>query len=416
MFKNTVEIMDRRAIIKAQADTILSRCRQEIRELTDEERAEFERIKEEAQKLNEEEQALKERVNQYTNPVEDSPAEEEKRNFEKIKLNKENKMEKRFSLVKAIRDIANGQPFDDVTRAVVNAGAEEARAAGISCQGQIQLPIGNFETRAAVTVNSEGEDIVATDLFDLWTPLRAKSVLADAGARFYSNLVGNVQIPLMDKVTNVGWAGEISDAPDGAPTFSHVTLSPKRLTAFVDISKMMLAQDSLDVENAIRNDLIAAIRSKLESTILGSEEGSATQPEGLFHALTPSTVATFADVVDLEADVDDANVIGECKYVLSNKAKAALRGMIKGANATGMVYENGEIDGTPALATSNVSGTNYIYGDWSNLAVGLWGSIDVVCDPFSVAKAGCIRLIINAFVDAALLRPDALVAGEVSTD
>ena len=409
MYRNSLEIIDRRSVIKEQADGILSRCRKEVRELTDEERAELDAIKEEAASLNEEERALRERIEQYENPVEDIPAEERKN--DNNKQTNTNKMEKRFSLVKAIRDVANNQQLDDVSRAVVNAGAEEARKSGVSCQGQIQLPL-STETRSAVTVNAEGEDIVATDLFDLLTPLRAKNVLSDAGVRFYGNLVGNVQIPIMGK-TNCGWAGEIADATDGAPEFTHVTLSPKRLTAFVDISKMMLAQDSLDVENAIRNDLVAAIRSKLEETILGDGEGSATVPEGLLHALTPASVESFSDLVDLEADVDDANVIGECKYVLSNKTKAALRSMIKGTNATGMVYENGEVDGTTAYSTSNLADNYYIYGDWSNVAIGNWGGIDLVVDPYTMAKSGQVRIVVNAFFDAALLRDDALVAGEL---
>ena len=44
-------------------------------------------------------------------------------------------------------------------------------------------------------------------------------------------------------------------------------LSPKRLTAYVDISKQVLVQDSLDVENAIREDIINAINTKLEELL-----------------------------------------------------------------------------------------------------------------------------------------------------
>lgn len=404
-YRNSVEIMDRRAVLRGRAEEIIAACRREVRELTDGERAEFEAIKAEASELAEEERSLKERIAAIENPV----AEE---NDNKTQNTNTIKMEKKFSLVRAIRNIANGQPLDDVSRAVVMAGAEEARKAGVSTQGQIQIPL---ETRSAVTVNAEGEDIVATELWDLLTPLRAKNVLSQAGARFYGGLVGNVQIPTMS-ATNVGWAGEISDASDGAPSFSHVTLSPKRLTAYIDISKMLLAQDSIDVENAIRNDLVSAINSKLEATILGDADGDATKPEGMLHALTPATVSTFADIVDLEADIEDANVFGECVYVMSNKAKAALRNMSKSTNHTALVYENGEVDGTKALNTSNVSGTDYIYGDWSNLAIGNWGGIDLTVDPYTLAKSGQVRIVVNAFFDAAILREEAFAAGAISVE
>ena len=318
-------------------------------------------------------------------------------------------MKKEFRLVKAIRDIANNQQMDDVTMAVINAGQEENRKSGVNAQGQIQLPT---EERATVTVTAEGEDVVATELFDILTPLRAKNVLVNAGARFMGNLVGNVQVPIMS-ASNVTWEGEIAPASDGAPTFSHKTLSPKRLTAYIDISKQMIAQDSIGVENAIRQDLVNAINSKIEATILGSAAGSTTQPEGIFHAITPSAVADFSDVCDLESDVEDANVLGECTYVMSNKAKSAMRSMIKGTNATGMVYENGEVDGTKAYNTSNVSGTNYVYGDFSNLAIGSWGGVDLTVDPYTKAADGQIRLVVNMYVDAVVLRPEAFAAGTV---
>lgn len=327
-----------------------------------------------------------------------------------------NKKEKRFSLVKAIRSIANNQKLDEFSAAVVSAGEAEARKAGISAQGQIQIP----SQRAAVTVTSEGEDVVVTDILDIMTPLRAKNVLAQAGAKFMTGLVGDVQVPIMSG-NNVAWEGEIADAPDAEPTFSNVKLTPHRLTAYVDISKQMLVQDSVDVENTIRMDLINAINSKLEATILGDgdgKEGGAVviAPIGMLNTLQATTVSDFADVCDVEADVEDANVLGECKYVMSNKAKSALRSMIKGTNGTGMVFEYGSVDGTPAYNTSNVKGTNYIYGDWSNLAIGAWGGIDLTVDPYTKAAAGQVRIVVNAFFDAKMLRESAFAAGEVDVD
>ena len=77
-------------------------------------------------------------------------------------------------------------------------------------------------------------------------------------------------------------------------------------------------QDSIGVENAIRTDLVNAINAKLEETILGDAEGSATQPAGIFAEITPTSVTDFASICAKEAEVEDANVIGDCKYILSN--------------------------------------------------------------------------------------------------
>ena len=412
--RNSLEIKDEKAQLKTRACEMIDLCKKEIRDFSPEEQDEYDKIKSQIEELNRELKALEDSLE---NTDDDSEEEDEKEEESRKNINFiQTTMEKRFSLVKAIRNVANNKPQDELTAAVLAAGSEQVRRSGVAAQGQIQLP----ESRAAVTVASEGTDLVATDLFDIVTPLRARNVLVQAGARFMSGLVGNVQFPIMT-ASNVTWKGETAQAADGAPTFSNVTLTPHRLTAYVDISKQLLAQDSLDVENVIREDLIAAINNKLEATILGNgdgkEGGSAIiAPVGMRNGITATTVSNYAGICTLEGAIDDANVLGGCAYVISNKAKAALRAMIKGTNGTGMVYENGAIDGTIAYNTSNF-GTgssdpnSIIYGDWSNLAIGNWAGIDIVVDPYTVAISGQVRIVVNAFFDAKKLRASAFAIG-----
>lgn len=330
-----------------------------------------------------------------------------KRNINHNKFN--TTMNTEFRLLKTINDIANNKSVDEVASAVINNGTEEMRKSGLSYGGQIQLP--TSELRSTVTVAAEGEDVVATDLYDILEPLRAKNVLVQAGAKFLTNLTGDVQVPVMGAGA-VTWEGETADAKDAGYTFTSKKLSPKRLTAYVDISKQFLVQDSKSAEALIRQDLINAINSKLEATILGSEEGTTTKPAGIFYSAEGlSTVGTYADIAEFEAGIEDNNVVGECKYIMSNKAKAAYRTMQKG-NGVGFVYENGTIDGTAVLNTSNVADKNIAYGDWSNLAIGQWGAIDLTVDPYTKAAAGQVRLVINAYFDAVVLRPEAIVVGK----
>lgn len=317
--------------------------------------------------------------------------------------------EQRFSLLKAIRNVAENKQQDKVTAAVCNEGMKEMRAAGLNTVGQIYIP--TMETRAAVSVASEGVDVVATDLYDIIEPLRAKNVLVQAGAKFYTGLTNNAQIPVMTG-SNVGWAGETAAATDGNVLFNNVTLTPKRLTAYVDISKMLLAQDSIGVENAIRQDLINAINSKLESTILGKSAKSATSPAGIFNGKTPTKVTDFEGLVGLEAKVEEANVLGGISYIASPSARASFRNMMKGSRGTAqLAYTDGTLDGTPVYSTSNVETKTFVVGDFSNLAIGSWGGLDIVVDNYTQAVNGMIRLVVNAYFDAALIRPEAFQFG-----
>lgn len=349
---------------------------------------------------------------------EDEESKEDDKQDEKEEINKEQKnknniniMKKNFSLLRAISDIAKGKSLDPIANAVVLEGQNELRNAGMGFEGQIQLPI---ENRAAVTVNVEGEDVVATDIFDILEPLRAKNVLVQAGASVYSGLVGNVKIPVMG-ASNVTWEGETSPAQDGAGTFTHVELSPKRLTAYIDISKQFLIQtDNIQAEAKIRQDLINAITSKLEATILGDEAGTTTKPAGIFYNVTPTAITSFANITDLEADVEGANVFGECKYIMDPKSKAVLRNMARSADNTRLVMEGGEVDGTQALITSNMGDNTLVYGDFSNIVIGQWGAIDLTVDPYTQATNGCVRLVVNAFFDAKVARSEALAFGDTT--
>lgn len=405
--------------LKTRAFEIIDLAKKELRDLTEDEQAEIDLIKEDITNLQEEvEEKPEEEIETKSEeePVkEEEPKEEEVEEPKVEEKNKDNSsnirktMNKEFRLVKAIRDIANNRSLDEISKAVANAGAEEMRKSGLSFGGQIQLPL---ETRT-ITVASEHDDVIETEFTNILEPLRAKNVLVGAGAKYLGNLVGDVQVPIMS-ATNVGWAGEIADAASGDPAFNHVTLQPKRLTAYVDLSKQFIAQDSLAAEALIREDLVKAINAKLEETILGAGSGSTTEPEGMFHAISATSVSGFADVCDKEAELEDANVYGEKVYVMSNKAKAAFRVMPKSTKSTQLVMENGEIDGTKAYNTSVIDGKKYLYGDFSNLAIGQWGAIDLTVDPYTLARSGQIRLVVNAYFDAKILRPTAFTAGEIA--
>lgn len=396
---NSLEIQDKKAQLKKRATEICEQCKVEIRDFNEAEQTEIDSIKSQIEELNDELRKL------------DVTVSSEDKKEEITNINSRKKMNKEFRLIKAINDIANNRNLDNVSSAVVNAGADEMRKAGLSFGGQIQLPV---EKRDVVTVENEGEDVVVTDFTNILEPLRAKNVLVAAGARYLTGLVGDVQVPIMG-ASNVTWEGETAPAKDGAPTFDHLKLQPKRLTAYVDVSKQFLVQDSLDAEALIRQDIVNAINSKLEATILGSSAGTATQPQGIFYSESALTsISDFAGICDLEADVEDANVMGECKYIMSNKAKAAFRNMAKSTKSTQLVMENGAIDGTPVLNTSHVEGKNVAYGDFSNLAIGQWGAIDLTVDPFSQATNGKVRLVINAFFDAKVLRPEAIKVATVA--
>ncbi|KAA6309629.1 hypothetical protein EZS27_038917, partial [termite gut metagenome] len=307
-------------------------------------------------------------------------------------MKKDKKVE--FRLLNAINKIANNKPLSDTEQAYIEEGQKSFRDAGTSYSGQIVLP---SESRAIVS----GKDATSVEIASILEPLRAKNVLFNAGANFMTGLRGDVQVPLMNGA-NVSWATENGEATDAGTSFTNVKLSPRRLTAFLDISKQFLAQSSEDAEAKIRMDIVNAINTKLEATILGSAAGTATQPAGLFSltGISSLTISNYLQLATLNSYVDDANVLNERNYIVSNSAKAWLRTTAKGSVGGGYIMESGEVDGEKVHNSSNVVANKLIYGDFSNLIIGEWSGIDLTVDMYTQATKGAVRLVINAYFDA----------------
>ena len=319
-----------------------------------------------------------------------------------------NIMNKEFRLINAINDIANNRNLSEVDSAVIKASANDMRALGINASGQIQL---SGEKRTISVATADG--VVETQVENILAPLRDNNVLVSAGAKFLTNLKGNVKLPVMG-ASNCTWEDETASAKDAGTTITAKELSPKRLCCYIDVSKQFLIQDSASANATLQQDIVNAISEKLQKTILGAGAGSAKQPAGIFNGATPTTATTFADICKIEGAVDDANVGGNRAYIVSNKAKAGLRNMAKSTKSTELVMQNGEIDGTKVYATSSIADKYIAYGDFSNLVIGQWGGIDLVVDQYTVAKEGCVRLVINCYFDAVVTRPESIAIAKLA--
>lgn len=337
---------------------------------------------------------------------EEGEKEEETRNYTQHNKNKMGK----FSLIKTINDIVNNRSMSEEAQVVLNAGTEEMRKAGLSYSGQIQLPVSEMrEAPAAIVAGQEtyGAEVVATDKLNILEPLRNRMVLAQAGATYLTGLVGNVSIPTYTG-SNVGWKGELVDAEDGKGTFDSIEFSPKRLTAYIDVSKQFLAQDSVGAEEMLYRDIVNAIADKLEATILGAGAGDANTPEGIFNGAETLTV-DFANIVEMEKALEEAKLFGDYKFIASPAAKAKFKTTtISGQKSDlRMLMEGNEVNGYPVLTTGNCAGV--AFGKWDELVIAQWGSLDIIIDPYTQAKKNAVRIVVNAFFDAKPRRTEAIV-------
>lgn len=398
---NTLELLDKKDLLKKEAEALITSAEKEVRKLIEPEQSRFNEITNELAE-----------IDKQIRDIEQS----NKKNFNKI--NKPS-MEK-FSLLKAINDVANNRQLDERAQEVINAGIAEFRKAGQNYSGQIVLPV---EERADIqaTVATAGQENVAEDKLNILEPLRNNLVLTQAGATYLTGLTGNVSIPAYSG-SSVLWAGEVAGASDGAGTFTEVNLEPKRLTAFIDISKQFLVQDSNSAEKMLQNDIVNAIKEKLESTIFGKDAGSTTKPAGMFATVpTIAGTPTYASIVDMETSLEEANVTGNKVFIVHPKAKGVLKTTEKATGTAKYLMEGNEVEGYKVLVSNGIANglqtgadeSGVVFGNFSDYVIGQWGGIDLTVDPYTQAANGKVRLVINAYFDAKPRRTASFVTASV---
>lgn len=315
-----------------------------------------------------------------------SRLEEENRNLAKNNNNnnttkQSNKMEMRlFDLVKAV---AEGNVTDE-QRAFVKGNTIDFRAA-------IQA-----------TAEGAGKENIPTDKAPLELAIRNATVLDKLGVTWFSNAVGDIEIPKYHG-SQVFWAdSENADAADGASGFTSVTLSPKRLTAYITISRQFLAQSPEDAEGILVADLARAIAEKIDQTVFGAESGTTARPEGLFYSAETGTLAsmTFDDVLGLENQVEEKNGT-DFVFVTSPNVKYTLRGT-QTASGLKMVWEDGEIDGRQTVVSNSVAKGGLLVFDPRDLACASWDKegMVIIVDPYTLAGKNQIKVTVNYLFDA----------------
>ena len=368
---NILEIQEQNLNLRAELTEILTKGETEKRELNEDENSRLAEIRSQID----------------ANDAEIEKIQNENRKLNENNNNKENKTMKEIRLFDLVNAVANGNVSDE-QRQYVNGNKitfRNAIVAGTATQGQENVP----------------EDKKALDV-----AIRNASVLNKLGATWFGNAVGDVSIPKYSG-SQVGWAGEVDAASDGAGEFSEVNLTPKRLTAYVDISKTFLAQDANEAGAILIADLAAAVAEKLDKTVFSADSGTTTRPEGLFYASAHTTTGetsisgiTYDDILGLEEKVEEKNGTNFV-FVAHPKVKYALKGT-QMASGLEMVWKNGEVDGYPAIVSNSVVNKGILAMDPRDLAVATWNNIDITVDTVSRAIYNEIRLVVNYYVDAKL--------------
>ncbi len=272
--------------------------------------------------------------------------------------------------------------------------------------------------------------------------LRSKQVMAALGVTFMGGLTNRIKMPKFSTGASAGFVEELGAVADQSQTDAGVTLQPRTMGAYVDIGRLALKESIPALDQIVQDDLLRALADKLEATAI-SGSGSSGEPTGILNdgnvgnvdisSGTDVAALTWADLTDLVKTVEDANgVINQATlgWLTNPKVKAKMANTVKVASTDSIMLLNdpwNSIYGYRAEFTGNVpsnlnpgdGGTDasaLIFGDFSQLMVGLFGAPSILVDETTGGLAGTVRIIVHQDVDVALRNAASFaITDEVST-
>lgn len=322
----------------------------------------------------------------------------------------------------SVRDMA---PFEaEVCNAVADKLGRQARGFFVPLDVQrVKMDPAQMGRRdLTVGTNTAGGYTVGTDTRpqDFIELLRNQMMVRAMGARVLTGLVGNVAFPKLTGAATAYWVAESGSPTEGAQTFGQVLMQPKTVAAYTDLSRLLLKQSSIDIENLVRSDLTQVLALAADAAALHGT-GLSNQPTGIAATSGIGSVAigdnggapTWAAIVGLETAVAVANAaIGSTGYLTNAKVRGKLKTTLKNASGTdsGFIWPDtamadgfGMVNGYRTGVTNQVSSTltkgsasgvcsACFFGNWSELLIGEWGVLDVLVNPYTGATAGDVRV------------------------
>tara|TARA_R110002074_G_scaffold400857_1_gene597266 strand:- start:5765 stop:7606 length:1842 start_codon:yes stop_codon:yes gene_type:complete len=334
---------------------------------------------------------------------------------------------KQFSVIRAINALATG----DWSKAGFEREASQAQGQILGKDAQGFFMPTDVQRDLTAGTAAQGGHTVATELLtgSFIDVLRNKMSVMDLGATMMTGLQGNVAIPKMASGATSYWVAESGAVTESAAAFAQVAMSPKTVGAFSDLSRKLLLQNSVSIENLVRTDLASTLGLAIDLAAIHGT-GSSNQPTGILATTgigsvvggTNGIAPTYAHIVGLETQVAQDNAdIGNLAYLTNAKVRGKLLQTEKAADTAQFVWQdNNSMRGYNAAVSNQVSSTltkgnqslssAIIFGNWSDLMIGMWGGLDIAIDTSTGSSSGTVRVVALQDVDIAVRHAQSFAA------
>ena len=341
----------------------------------------------------------------------------------------------RFDYGRLLRHMVQGGQggaLDGIEAEMIQQGQKEALEARMQTTG-IVLPAMLVSIReqrdlsvTGGTTTQYGGTLVQTDKGGLLGDFYNSSVLEAAGAMVLTGLVGNLDLPAYTAGTTPVKKTENQAAGDAAGTFASISLTPKRLPAYITISNQLLMQSSSVLESFLRQELTTQMTAVKEVAFFHgtgtSEANGIAAKSGIGSVVggTNGAAPTWSHIVKLwkEVSIDNA-AAGRLGYFTNPSVVAKLLQTAKVSSTDSQMVMNelsSRLLGFPVASTNAISSTlskgsasgtasAIFFGNAADYVIGYWGGVELeLVNDSTLAKAGQKCLVANTYYDGGLRR------------
>lgn len=163
-------------------------------------------------------------------------------------------------------------------------------------------------------------------------------------------------------------------------------------------------QAAKSIEALIIEDLVEGLGVAIDLAILRGS-GLNNQPLGLLNQTGIPAITfdgpgiTFGKAVDMRTKVATFNAASGALAYLTGVGQAGLAQQTEKFGGTGkLIWEDGKVNGYRAEDTNQMPDDTWLFGDFSQIVMGMWGVMDLKVDPYKLA--GSDGLVLRVFQDA----------------
>lgn len=265
-----------------------------------------------------------------------------------------------------------------------------------------------LEARNLSAAYSE-QHLIETSVEDIIHSLIDNFVLAKAGARLLTGLEGNVKISRIKNGSEVDWKIENALSNESDLVFDGFTLTPHRLTCYIDISDQLLIQSKQNVIDFLLQEIGRKMAVKLQTAILSNTQIS-NAPRKIYTKGIQTLVydeMSYEKILECVEKIDLEGLTGDICCIGNTSMKKSLRQTFIPSSGLS-ILNSGKIDNYE-FYTCTDSGALYI-GDFSQVVIGMWDKANVYVDTLTQKDKGITRITVSAYFDYGLMHPTQISA------